>query len=59
MLKESINNYEAYIDRFSCYIQETHKTYHDHAAQIVSWAVKDNAYKRPGESNYDEEDYIL
>lgn len=59
MLKKSIDDYEKYIDRFSCYIQETHKTYHDHAAQIVSWAVKDNAYKRPGESNYDEEDYIL
>ena len=58
-LKETVNNYAAYIDSFSCYMQEKHKTYNDHAAQIVSWAVKDNAYKRPGESKYDEEDYIL
>lgn len=58
-LKASVNNYAAYIDRFSCYMRDTSKTYHDHAAQIVSWAIKDGAYQRPGESKYDEEDYIL
>lgn len=45
-LRQTIPNYQEYIERLSSYMASTGKTYKDHAATIQSWALRDKpAYK--------------
>ena len=41
-LRQSIPNYEDYIERLSAYMESSGKTYQNHAATIRSWAMRDS-----------------
>lgn len=45
-LREKIPNWETYVDRLSAYMQASGKEYQDHAATVVSWAMRDGLVQR-------------
>lgn len=45
-LREKIPNWESYVDKLSAYMQSSGKAYQDHAATVVSWAMRDGPIQR-------------
>ena len=46
------NEWEYYIDRLSCYIESSGKSYQNHAATIYRWAMEDGKLTSPEEKAY-------
>lgn len=54
-VRQSVSDWQEYIERLSAYMASTGKHYRNHAATIISWARQDNPPSR--QSIYESEEY--
>ncbi|MCF2568223.1 replication initiator protein A [Mediterraneibacter glycyrrhizinilyticus] len=54
-VRQTVPNWQDYIERLSGYIASTGKQYQNHAATIISWALQDNPPSR--QKFYESEEY--
>ena len=54
-VRQSVSDWQEYIERLSGYMASTGKHYQNHAATIINWARQDNPPSR--QSIYESEEY--
>ena len=54
-IRQTIPDWQDYIERLSGYMASTGKQYQNHAATIISWARQDHPASR--QRNYESEEY--